>query len=210
MTRYAVLADAAVANKCAQKSPAEFGGLSTNRAHDVASSNCYFCVSVRVGSEETFARKAEEFFFKNGEAFARVVFLKKRMRLKSGKEYDEPFFPGYIFLEAGDWDAELFSPLKTLDGFCRFLPENLSPQALSGHDEEIVKSILAFGETIGIVPARFDENDRIVLVSGPFQGCEGKVVSVNRRNRRLNIQLDFMGGVKVVNLSYEEVARAET
>ncbi len=192
----------------AVQSAKKFEELSRKDAHDRTSPNCYFCVSVRVGSEGSFAKMADEIFLQQGEVFARVVFLKKRMRLKSGKEYDEPFFPGYIFLEACGWNAEYFAPLKTVDGFCRFLPENLSPQALCGRDEEIVKTILAFGETVGIVPARFAENDRIVIVSGPFQKMEGNVVSVNKRNRRLNIQLDFMGGVKVVNLSYEEVAHA--
>ncbi len=36
----------------------------------------------------------------------------------------------------------------------------------------------------------------------------GRVVAVNKRNKRLNISLDFMGGAKIVGLSYEIVKKS--
>ena len=56
-----------------------------------------------------------------------------------------------------------------------------------------MKTLQQFGSTVGIVPVTFDKGDRIV--------------AVNRRNKRLNIEIDFMNEVKVVGLTYEEVQR---
>ena len=66
---------------------------------------------------------------------------------------------------------------------------------------------MKFGTTVDIVPVTFDENDRIVILDGPFKDFSGKVIAVNKRNKRLNIQLDFMNGMRVVGLTYEEVTK---
>ena len=78
---------------------------------------------------------------------------------------------------------------------------------LAKNDSDIVKTLLQFGSTVGIVPVTFDKGDRIVITGGPFNDFSGRVVAVNRRNKRLNIEIDFMNGVKVVGLTYEEVQR---
>ena len=72
---------------------------------------------------------------------------------------------------------------------------------------DIVKTLQQFGSTVGIVPVTFDKGDRIVITGGPFNDFSGRVVAVNRRNKRLNIEIDFMNEVKVVGLTYEEVQR---
>ncbi|WP_353885684.1 hypothetical protein [uncultured Treponema sp.] len=46
-----------------------------------------------------------------------------------------------------------------------------------------------------------------MITDGPFKDFSGNVIAVNRRNKRLNIQIDFMNGVRVVGLCYEEVQK---
>lgn len=60
---------------------------------------------------------------------------------------------------------------------------------------------------MGIVPVKFDAGDRVIITDGPFKDFSGNVIAVNRRNKRLNIQIDFMNGVRVVGLCYEEVQK---
>lgn len=179
-------------------------------AMDERHSVSYYCISVRAGCEELFRRKAQE-LLERAESGLRgtIILLKKRMRLKRGKEYDDLFFPGYLFLETEETDSARLRVLSGVDGFYRFLPENKNVQRLRNADLDIVKTILKYGGTVGIIPAEFDKDDRIVLLSGPFRDLQGKVIAVNRRNRRVNIQLDFMNGARIVDLSYEEVRKAE-
>lgn len=167
-----------------------------------------FCISVRTGAEEDYKKSVESLFETcRAPVEGNIYVLRKKMRLKSGKEYFDQFFPGYVFFETEENDASKFRFLRSVNGFVRFLPSSREVHPLVGADLEIVKSILTFGSTVGIVPVVFDENDRIVIVDGPFKDMSGKVVSVNRRNKRVNIELEFMGGVNIVGLSYELVQK---
>ena len=130
-----------------------------------------YCISVKTGLEEKFKENVLPLVNGNNCAFQGFIhILRKRMRLKNGKEYLDAFFPGYVFL----------------------LPSNSSVSPLVKGDLEIVSSILSFGSTVGIVPVNFDAGDRVIITDGPFKDFSGNVIAVNRRNKRLNIQIDFM------------------
>ena len=136
-----------------------------------------------------------------------LYYLKKRMRLKTGKEYFEPFFPGYIFLQTEETDCAKLRTLAKFSGFLRYLPCTTEIKPLVKTDLDIITSMLKYGTTIEIVPVMFDENDRIVILDGPFKDFPGKIIAVNRRNKRVNIQLDFMNGMRVIGLTYEEIKK---
>ena len=93
-------------------------------------------------------------------------------------------------------------------GFIRILPQNNDVHPLSENDLEIIQAILKFGTIIPIVHATFDVNDKIQLLDGPFNEIEAKVVAVNRRNKRVNIQVEFMNGIRLIGLTYEEAKKA--
>lgn len=63
---------------------------------------------------------------------------------------------------------------------------------------------------MGIVSVAFDKDNRIVIVDGLLKDMSGKVVVVNKRNKRVNIELEFMGDAKIVGLSYEVVKKIKS
>ena len=152
-----------------------------------------YCISVKTGLEEKFKEKVLPLVNGNNCAFQGFIhILRKRMRLKNGKEYFDAFFPGYVFLETEECEASKLYVLSGEKYFLRFLPSNSSVSPLVKGDLEIVSSILRFGSTVGIVPVKFDAGDRVIITDGPFKDFSGNVIAVNRRNKRLNIQIDFM------------------
>ncbi len=46
-----------------------------------------------------------------------------------------------------------------------------------------------------------------MIVDRPFKDFTGNVKSVNRRNKRVNLGIPFMGAVREINLSYELVEK---
>lgn len=98
----------------------------------------------------------------------RLHVLKKRMRLKKGKEYFECIFPGYVFLETDETDAAKLMCFSEGKGFLRFLPSSKDVNPLAQNDSDIVKTLLQFGSTVGIVPVTFDKGDRIVITGGAW------------------------------------------
>ena len=167
-----------------------------------------YCISVRTGLEGKYINAVQSVLDDPEFAFHGTIhFLRKRMRLKTGKEYFEPIFPGYLFLETDEKDPSKLRTLSKYQGFLRFLPSSTDIKPLVAKDLDIVTSLLKFGTTVEIVPVTFDENDRIVILDGPFKDFPGNIIAVNRRNKRVNIQLDFMNGMRVIGLTYEEVAK---
>lgn len=167
-----------------------------------------YCISVRTGTEENYINTVQSVLDSPDSLFhGKLYFLKKRMRLKTGKEYFEPFFPGYVFLQTDETDGAKLRTLAKFPGFLRYLPSTTDINPLSKPDLEIVTSMLKFGTTIEIIPVMFDENDRIIILDGPFKNLPGKIIAVNRRNKRVNIQLDFMNGMRVIGLTYEEIKK---
>lgn len=167
-----------------------------------------YCISVRTGMEESYMNAVKPVLDGQDAPFkGTLYFLRKRMRLKTGKEYFEPFFPGYLFLQTEETDDAKLRMLAKYSGFIRYLPSTTEIKPLIKTDLDIITSMLKFGTTVEIVPVMFDENDRIVILDGPFKNLPGKIIAVNRRNKRVNIQLDFMSGMRVIGLTYEEVKK---
>lgn len=170
----------------------------------------FYCISVLGGYEEKYERELNESLKKENLKDSKVYLFKKKMKLKNGKEYEDLFFPGYVFLETEVNDLKVLKKVSSgCKGFIRILPSNKNISALNQPDLEIVKSILRFGETIDFVPVTFDEGDKIVILGGPLKNIPATVVSVNRRNKRVNVQLNFLNGVSVFGLTYQEIKKVE-
>ena len=66
---------------------------------------------------------------------------------------------------------------------------------------------MKFGEIAEPSRVHFDENDRIVVDSGPLQGLEGKIVKVDRRKGRAKIQLDLYTENFLLDLGFEVISK---
>lgn len=169
----------------------------------------FYCIWVKTGFEEEYVRQVQENLDSPDSPLkGTLYFLQKKMRLKTGKEFFTPFFPGYVFFETAELNEDNLSLLCEGAGFIRILPQNNDVHPLSENDLEIIQAILKFGTIIPIVHATFDVNDKIQLLDGPFNEIEAKVVAVNRRNKRVNIQVEFMNGIRLIGLTYEEAKKA--
>ena len=168
----------------------------------------FYCIWIKTGEEEKYIDEMQPRLNACEYGFSGMLYFpKKKMRLKKGKEFIEPIFPGYVFLETEEEDNFHLAELKNGKSFIKFLPQTGKAQALSSNDRAIIESLVKFGSVIPIIKATFDVNDRIVILDGPFKDIPGKIVAVNRRNKRVNIELEIMNGVRMVGLTYEEVKR---
>ncbi len=171
----------------------------------------YYCIFTQTGREAHFKAEAKKLLETDclegdGEV---LVFRQVKKIVKLNRVYDDLLFPGYVFFKTEETDARKFRALKKIDGFIRFLPETSKVTMLFGKDLEIVTLLERGGEVQGFVRAKFDKNDRIVIVSGPFAGMKGTVTSVNRRNQKLNYSIETESGVRVLNLSYFDIEKQD-
>jgi len=61
------------------------------------------------------------------------------------------------------------------------------------------------GNVVGLSQVSFDENQRIVIKSGPLKGMEGKITKVDKRKKRVKVQLDMYKESFLVDFGYEVV-----
>lgn len=171
----------------------------------------YYAVQVMGAREESFVDWVQRH---QGESFSGVRFFFPRRRLtirRQGKQLQElyPVFPGYIFVEAPEVDRPLYDLVRGGPNFCRFLPSNTNIQPLRQKDLSILMHFIGKNDIAESSLVYFDENDRIVVVSGPLSGMEGMIVKVNRRKKRAKIRLDFANESFHLDLGFDVIERTE-
>ena len=169
----------------------------------------YYCIMVKTGGEEDFKkdclRRCSE-ILPGVQAF----FLKRSVKLWGRKKcmmVEKPPFPGYVFLGVPEESAEIFLAVMKCINFFHFLNSNTDIRPLKGQDLEYLTKLLAYGETSGLSKVKFDENDRIQIISGPLEGFKGNIIRVNRRKQRVTIRIDMCGNISSVDLCYELVQK---
>ena len=172
-----------------------------------ANKNIY-CLWIKTGEEESFIKEMQPLLESSKtDLDGLLYFFQQHKKLKKGKEYFEPFFPSYVFFETRESNILKISQLSQGKGFISFLPNNKEISPLNNHDMQIVNSIISHGAIVPIVHATFDVNDRIQILDGPFKDMLAKVIAVNRRNKRVNIDVEFLNGIRQFGLYYEEVRK---
>jgi transcriptional antiterminator NusG len=166
-----------------------------------------FSIQVKTRDEEKYIKL---FHGRNPDkANVRTYFPKRELRVyKQGKVITKiaPVFSGYVFveLEKDDHILNHYRALHITNGFFRFLPSNKDVHELRGIDLELVVHFIRQpGQIAGVSKVYFDENQKIVVKSGPMLGLEGRIVKVDRRKGRAKIKLDLYGDSFTIDLAFE-------
>ncbi|MFI3257926.1 MAG: antiterminator LoaP [Spirochaetales bacterium] len=164
----------------------------------------YFAVQVQTSKEESYISRVNTMLEFRSDC-QRFIFLKRQLPIRRGGKTEnemKPVFPGYIFVQADSVDAELFNIMRSTKNFLRFLQTNKNIVPLQHNDLALLEHFMRLGGVAEISTVTFDENDRIVIKSGPLKGLEGSIVSVNRRKKRAKIALDLSNQKFLIDLAF--------
>ncbi len=153
----------------------------------------YYVVQVRTGKELSFVNEDEQNNKQLQKKYS-IIFPQRVLNIRKGGVFTKkqsPVFPGYVFIATEEFSNDLYTSMKKLHNFYRFLPSNEEPRSLQGRDLDILKHFISFGNVADFSVATFDENDRIVIVEGPLKGLEGYITKVNKRKGRATVCLDM-------------------
>ena len=119
-----------------------------------------------------------------------------------------PVFPGYIFLELreGENILDYQWAFRRTEGFYRFLRSNQDIAPLQNRDLELVLHFIRY-PVAGKSKVYFNENSRIVVISGPLSGLEGRIVKVDKRKERAKINLDLYGDSFFIDMAFEVLVK---
>ena len=171
----------------------------------------FYALQVRTRDVEKFlsiARQRTSESSPGAETYAATRFLwpRRKLRIRRARAWHEtlaPVFPGYLFLQAEEIDANLFHELRTIPGFVRFLPSNETLSPLDQRDQDTLLHFLSFGEIVDRSRVVFDEKSRIRVLAGPLKGLEGHIVKVDRRKGRAKVRLQLYEDSFEIDFGFE-------
>ena len=171
----------------------------------------YYALQVKSRGEEKFMRL---FKAQNPDITLPLYFPQRCLDIRRGGTISPSrlaVFPGYVFLELGEDDNILRYQwaFRRTEGFYRFLRSNQDIAPLQRRDLELVLHFIkSVGPLAGKSKVYFDENSRIVVISGPLSGLEGRIIKVDKRKGRAKIKLDLYGDSFCIDLAFEVLVKA--
>lgn len=146
------------------------------------------------------------------DAAASIIIPRRKMsnrRRGKNEENDYLLFPGYLFIQVEHIDQCWIEALRQIPEAARLLPDNQNARPLNPAERDLVRQLVYHGESIGPSAVRFDENRRIVVIDGPMQGLEGKIIKVDRRKGRARVKLDMYDRNFTVDFPFYDLSARE-
>ena len=122
-------------------------------------------------------------------------------------DIEHDLLPGYVFLYSAEEQLEA-RKLRSIQGVIKCLKDHDSHCELSGEDEQFALMLLKRDGVIGKTKV-YQEGQMIRLVGGAFEGTETKILKVNRRNMRMQIEIPFASQKIKTWVEYELVEAIE-
>jgi transcription antitermination factor NusG len=172
----------------------------------------YYVMQVWTGREDKFISK---WYSEHPDKSARLHFLKAARRYRAGGKFvvkNERLFPSYVFMTLDGEDSleNYRATLYEAEGFFQFLPTNTGARPLKESEVEIPSAFMKGEATAKPAKAAFDENQRIVILDGIFEGREGLITKVDRRRRLYCVSFACAGANFSTWLPYELADTAKT
>ncbi|MBR1586138.1 MAG: hypothetical protein IJ662_11400 [Clostridia bacterium] len=115
--------------------------------------------------------------------------------------------PGYVFLYAEEEIPDI-GVFRAISGVIRCLSDMEHHYVLQGDDEQFALMLLEKNGVLGKVPV-YEEGKMIRIKEGAFAGVQAKILRVDRRGKRLQIELPFTYMLVKTWLEFEIVEDAE-
>ncbi|MBL7006112.1 MAG: hypothetical protein ISR78_03400 [Spirochaetia bacterium] len=175
------------------------------------SDSTIYLIQVLTGKEEIYVRHIKK-LAGNSPGFQLVVPKRQLTIRRRGKEKQviKPIFPGYIFLVSDSIQPDDRALLRSIPGFMRYMRnENGELIPLSTADRQLLIQLTSSGEITKRSIVSFDKKNRVIPISGPLKDCEGEIIKVDRRKRRVKVKFLLHDKTFLINFEYEEVVKSE-
>jgi transcription termination/antitermination protein NusG len=138
---------------------------------------------------------------KSLEAFLPKITVRSK-RVDRKKMIQVPLFPGYLFVKTSLDPYEHLEVVKTI-GVVTLIGNHQGPIAISSASIESLK-IMVQGRQEILTGSKFQQGDRVMVVSGPFAGVMGVFVRY-RGQGRVVVNIEALGQYAAVDVSEEDI-----
>ncbi|GHV17382.1 transcription termination/antitermination protein NusG [Clostridia bacterium] len=144
-----------------------------------------------------------------GKGYAAIVPRRVVSERKGGKwrEVERTLFSGYVFLKLPDkLDDKTYHAATNVHGEIRFCGNGNQPIPIAPSEEEYIKLLSPGGNPLGTSEI-LQDGDTVRVISGPLKNFEGRILAINKRQRRAKVAIELFGCPQTVELSVTCVSR---
>lgn len=161
----------------------------------------WYAMFVTSGKEENVADWLQ---IMSPESIGTTLIPKRKLierRQGKPKQVLKKMFPGYVLVNL-EMDFRVYYILKKIPDLIRILNSGdyysrIDPEEMVG-----IHRLLGDGDVIDYSKVYF-MNSKIVVKSGPLEGMEGLIKTVDQRKLRAKIEVQFMGQPKEIDVGIE-------
>ena len=158
---------------------------------------CFFCATVKCALVASTIR----------QRFGMTAFSPRIIQRKWIKgacfEEEKPYLPGYVFV-CSEAPIENFVEIRMMEGVIRCLGQRDEGYRLQGDDLKFAKMLYEHDGVLGIMKT-YREGDRVKLVKSMLGDFDARIVKLDPRKGRAQLQYDFDGSSYKVWVGYDMI-----
>jgi transcriptional antiterminator NusG len=146
-----------------------------------------------------------DFVFRVIVAEQEVPVMDRETNLPTGKTRMKNLFPGYVFVEMVMTDYAWFVVRNTpgVTGFVGSSGKGTKPFPIPREQiEPVLKRMGMVDETMY---DHYSEGDTVKIIHGPFEGTEGRIISINKENGVVVVETIFFGKSSNVEVEFSSI-----
>ncbi len=161
----------------------------------------WYALFVETGKEE-LVQKYLSYYFDNDVLYS--IIPKRKLTERKGGSYHialKKMFPGYVLVRTMMTD-QVYTIIKSTPSIIRVLGNDGS---LSVIREEEIRPILKLLNRNEVIDESkiYIYSSKIIVKSGPLEGMEGMIQSVDKRKGRAKVLFQFMNQLRIIDLAVE-------
>jgi transcriptional antiterminator NusG len=128
--------------------------------------------------------------------------------LRGGKKYtvERAFLPGYVLVEM-ELDDQVWHVVKNTPRVTGFLGTGQQPAPLSEEEVNSIVYRVQVGKDKPKLRVRFEKNESVKIIEGPFASFTGVVDEVNEDRETLKVMVTIFGRSTPVELEFGQVEK---
>ena len=158
---------------------------------------CLFCATVKC---ELIASAIRQRFDLN--AYSPRIVQRKWIKGACFEE-EKPYLPGYVFV-CSEEPIENFIEIRRMEGVLRCLGQRDEGYRLQGSDLQFARMLYENDGVIGIMKT-YREGDRVKLAKHMLGGFNARIIKLDPRKGRAQLQYDFDGTSYKVWVGYDMI-----
>lgn len=118
-------------------------------------------------------------------------------------------YPGYIMVEMV-LNETTWSLIRETPGITGYVGSGKQPSPVPQNQVDKILTYIAAGRPRSKIDHRFMQGQRVQIVDGPFSNIIGVVDAVDAKQKRVVVQVDFVGRATPVELEFAQVKPEQT